>query len=84
MMGGAARGYLNQNLTADQSWGLWEDGKSLSMLVSNMLHEGFSTETQGKEITPEKEQRPKVLMTLSDFKGDSQNRVIAILAWPIF
>lgn len=54
------------------------------MLVSNMLHEGFSTETQGKEITPEKEQRPKVLMTLSDFKGDSQNRVIAILAWPIF
>lgn len=45
------------------------------MLVSNMLHEGFSTETQSKEITPEKEQKSKVPMALSDGKGVSQNRV---------
>lgn len=74
MTGRAARGYyFNQNLSADQSLGPQEDGKSLYMLVSNMLHEGFSTEIQSKEITPEKKQ--KVPMTLSDYKGDSKNQL---------
>lgn len=65
MTGRAARGYyFNQNLTADQSLGPREDGKSLCALVSNMLPEGFSTEIQSKEITTEEEQ--KVPMMLSD------------------
>lgn len=63
--------YFNWNLTADQSLGPREDGKSLYMLVSKMLHEGFPKEIQSKEIMPEKEE--KVLMTPSHYKRDSQN-----------
>jgi hypothetical protein len=38
-----------------------------------MSTEVFSKETKNKEVTPEKQQNQKVLMTFSDYKRDCQN-----------